>query len=821
MEYVIKRNGVRVPFNKEKIEIAVEKAMTDAGGGVNHSLSTKIADEIAAISEPMDVEAIQNAVENRLMQSGDYETARCYMNYRYLHGIARNEYKELMDAVDEKLMGKKIDNQNANVDEASFGGRIGEMSRVVSKRYALDYCMSKMARENHENNEIYIHDLDNYAVGSHNCLSCPIDKLLANGFKTRQVDIRPAQSINTAYQLVAVLFQIQSLSQFGGISATHFDFSMVPYVRKSFTKHIRDGLVYIEKKSEYKADRFKKWLEHDENHPDGTIHFDDAEFKSLHPDVWEYAMVMTRRECKQATEGILHNLNSLQSRSGNQLPFSSLNLGLCTEEEGRMVTEEFLNGLIRGTGKLHRTSIFPCTIFQMKTGVNRKPGDPNYDLYRLALKSTAQRLYPNYCNCDWSNQKVAVQYDRNVKKEALNSLDACEKQHLHNILTKNKDLAAKLSIIVSDDGMIIDEEYEVPTEISSTMGCRTWNSYDVNFKEVYEANIQSVLRTGQLRFDDLLSAAQKDGRGNICPVTIILPTLAMEAKEYILKNATGEDLEGQTVDKFMSMLDRKLYEAKDMLIERFNWICSQSPASAKFMWDNGTMVGYDGMDIRSAMKHGTLAVGMLGMAETLQILIGKNQTTPEGMELAERICNLYKTRCAEFKNDTSLNFGAYYTPAENLCFTAMTKFKEKYGEIPNVSDKKFFSNSVHVPVWEEVTPFEKINIESKLDSYSSAGAILYCEFDAAAKYNLEALEAVVNYAMDKNTPYFAINVPNDTCTDCGYCDELNDTCPQCGSHNIERLRRVTGYLTGSYTTAFNLGKQQEVELRVKHNRVIH
>ena len=469
MEYVIKRNGVKAPFDKSKIVNAIEKAMNDSSDSVNHELSEQIANEIAAIRQPMDVEAIQNAVENRLMQSGHYETARCYMNYRYLHGIARNKYKELMDAVDEKLMGKKIDNQNANVDEASFGGRTGEMSRVVSKRYALDYCMSDLAKKNHENNEIYTHDLDNYAVGDHNCTSCNIDKHLANGFKTRQVDIRPAQSINTAYQLVAVLFQIQSLSQFGGISATHFDYSMVPYVRKSFTKHLQDGLVYIEKKSQYKADRFKEWLKHDENRPDGTIHFDDP-FKDMHPDAWEYAMEMTRRECKQATEGLLHNLNSLQSRSGNQLPFSSINFGLCTDEEGRMVTEEFLNGLIRGTGKYHRTSIFPCAIFQMKTGVNRKPGDPNYDLYRLALKSTAQRLYPNYCNCDWSNQNAAVQYDRNVKKVVLASLNDGEKNRLYDILSKDKELAAKLSIVISDDGMIVDEEHESPTEISSTMG---------------------------------------------------------------------------------------------------------------------------------------------------------------------------------------------------------------------------------------------------------------------------------------------------------------------------------------------------------------
>lgn len=743
MEYVIKRDGTKVLFDKSKIVNAIEKAMNDSSDPVDHKLSDSIASEIAAIDSTMDVEAIQNAVENRLMQSGYYETTRSYMNYRYLHGIARSNYKELMDAVEEKLLGKKIDNQNANVDEASFGGRIGEMSRVVSKRYALDYCMSKMARENHENNEIYIHDLDSYAVGMHNCLSIPFDDLLANGFNTRQTDVRPAQSISTAFQLVAVIFQIQSLQQFGGVSATHLDWTMVPYVRKSFRKHYRDGRKYI-----YADGPIIKGLDDEVALAEDDFSITNPIFERYYPKAYQYAMDMTKRELNQAVEGMYHNLNTLQSRSGNQLPFTSINYGTCTLPEGRMVIEALLNASIKGIGKLHRTSIFPCGIFQMAKGINRAPGDPNYDMYQLALRSTAQRLYPNYANVDWSGNNG---YDKNNVKTYF-----------------------------------------------STMGCRTANGWDIN------------------GFEQL-----KDGRGNICPVTIILPTLAMEAKEYTIKNATGEDLEGQTVAKFMSILDQKLHEAKDMLIERFEWICSQSPESAKFMWENGTMAGYDGKDIRSALKHGTLAVGLLGMAETLQILIGEDQTCDNGLELAKKICQLYKDRCDEFKHKYSLNFGVYFTPAENLCFTAMQRFKAKYGDIKNVSDKEFFTNSVHVPVWREVTPFEKIDIESQLDGYSSAGCIAYVELDSTVKNNLGALETIVNYAMDHDIPYFAVNVPNDTCMECGYCDEIGDTCPECGSHNIRRLRRVTGYLTGDYTTAFNLGKQQEVELRVKHNRVIH
>ena len=378
---------------------------------------------------------------------------------------------------------------------------------------------------------------------------------------------------------------------------------------------------------------------------------------------------------------------------------------------------------------------------------------------------------------------------------------------------------------------ILVRQNELPIEQFSTMGCRTANGYDINAESSYKRNIKRVINNGKL-VDKVVSGAQKDSRGNICPVTIIMPTLAMEAREktekegnyvFISNGISGCDNEcyyKENIKNFMELLDIKIHEAKDMLLERFEWICNQPMESAKFMYENGTMEGYVPEEgIRSALKHGTLALGQLGLAETLQILIGKDHTTEEGMELAKRIEGLFKQRCAEFKEEYKLNFGVYYTPAENLCYTAMKKFKDKYGTISNVSDKQFFTNSIHVPVWKEITPFEKIDIESQLTGYSSAGCITYVELDSTCKNNLEALEEIVNYAMDKDIPYFAINVPNDTCLDCGYCGEFNDHCPMCGSENIQQLRRVTGYLTGDYKSAFNKGKQQETEMRVKHTGV--
>lgn len=736
---VIKRDGRKVDFDRNKIIKAVLAAFDEVDGEITPEAKRKatvITNHIESLNKKsMNVEDIQDIIETMLMDGKRKDVARAFVIYRNDRTRVREQNTNLMKSIKEKLTASNVQNQNANIDEKSFGGRVGEASDTVLKQYALDNCMSEMSRNNHLNNEIYIHDLNSYAVGMHNCLSIPFDKLLANGFNTRQTDVRPAQSVSTAFQLVAVIFQLQSLQQFGGVAATHLDWTMIPYVRKSFYKHYKNGLKYI---NESLNPLYKEFTEK----MNDTTPIN--EYTDVAPKAYQYAMDMTEKEVYQAVEGLYHNLNTLQSRSGNQLPFTSINYGTCTKPEGRMVTKALLDVSIKGIGKLHKTSIFPCGIFQCMKGVNRKPGDPNYDLFRLALRSTAQRLYPNYANVDWSGNEG---YDKNDPKTYF-----------------------------------------------STMGCRTANTWDIN-------------GFGQL----------KDGRGNICPVTIIMPTLAMEVKEKIINDLGVNYSEEYLIDDFMLLLDTKIHEAKDMLLERFEWICSQSPDSAKFMYENGVMEGYIPEEgIVSALKHGTLGVGQIGLAETLQILIGCDHTTDKGMKLAKKIEKLFYDRCAEFKKEYKLNFGTYFSPAENLCYTSMQKFKDKYGAIPNVSDKDFFTNSVHVPVWVEITPMQKIDIESQLTGYSRAGCITYTELNGSVKNNIDALETIVNYAMDKDVPYFAINVPNDMCTNCGYTDDIADKCPMCGCKEIRRLRRVTGYLTGDYKSAFNKGKQQEVEMRVSH-----
>lgn len=806
---VRKRDNTVEKFNFGKIEKAIESAFDSCKkhieatkkGNFEEIKKNAVAEILNCLNKKyneedditVDVEDIQDNVEGCLMSSDFQEVAKSYIIYRYLHKLVRENQTKLTKSLTKKLLAEDVQNQNANVDEYSFGGRMGEANRLVTKKYALDFCMSRKSRRNHENNEIYIHDLDSYAVGMTNCLTSPLDDLLSNGFNTRQTDVRPANSLNTAFQLVAVIFQLQSLQQFGGVSCSHLDWTMVKFFRKSFMKHYITAYIKQNEKF-YTSDLINIASEFykDENGLERTAldkfinDYKDEFFKEtglveedfkldnkdkLDAKLYQSALFDTLNELNQAIEGMYHNLNTLQSRSGNQLPFTSINYGTCTLPEGRLVIQALLQGSIKGVGKFHKTAIFPCSIFQCMKGVNRKEGDPNYDLYKLALKSTSMRIYPNYVNVDWS---VNEGYDRND-----------------------------------------------PRTYTSTMGCRTYNGKDINAEEGQNPQI-------------------KDGRGNLAPVTVIMPTLAMEVKESL----EGTEYTKNDLTKvFMKLLDKKISESKDMLLERYEWMCKQSSASAKFMWENNTMLGYKEEEgIRSALKHGTLAIGQLGLAETLQILIGKNHVSEEGMALAKEIEGLFNKRAAEYKNKYKLNFGVYYTPAENLCYTAMKKFKDMYGDVENVTyinllekdehgnikydenrkikfkrhDKCYFTNSIHVPVWEEMTPFEKIDIEAQLVNYSNAGCITYVELPSSTKNNIEALETIVNYAMDNDIPYFAINVPIDTCDDCGYCGDIGDVCPVCGSTHISHLRRVTGYLTGDYKSAFNPGKQEESEDRVKH-----
>ena len=439
---VIKRDERIQAFDWAKVEAAVGAAFKSVNQELDDAFKAQLQKSVEAAFKNVDavaVEDLQDIIQKELIKRNKYDAAEAFIIYRNKRTEIREQKSDLVKNITKKLNGTNIENQNANVDEASFGGRIGEAGRVVCKNDALKYRMSKKSRKNHENNEIYIHDLDSFSSGMHNCLSIPFDDLLANGFKTKQTDVRPAGSVNTAMQLVAVIMQLQSLQQFGGVAATHLDWTMVPYVRKSFYKHYYDGLKYIQGVEDFGI--YGKVT-------DKSI--DDDDYTSR-PDVYRYALDMTNKEIHQAVEGLYHNLNTLQSRSGNQLPFSSINYGTCTLPEGRMIIKALLDVSIEGLGTNGRTSIFPCGIFQYMKSVNDKPGTPNYDMYQLALRSTAQRLYPNYANCDWTAQNNWCEKDRKDKQQYIDALNDTDKNNLIEKLEKYPELCDILGIDITNE----------------------------------------------------------------------------------------------------------------------------------------------------------------------------------------------------------------------------------------------------------------------------------------------------------------------------------------------------------------------------------
>lgn len=675
---IIKRDGSKVDFDRNKITLAIKKALEAcdmASDTIALSVTEDVVQSIGEVPE-IDQERVQDLVEDALMKRGMLKVAKAYIKYRYRHAMARNANIELYNGILDKLAAKHVQNQNANVDENSFGGRMGEANILVLKDVALNFKMSDRTRNDHLQNIVYQHDMEHWATGEHNCLQLNLAKLLDEGVILRQGDIRSPNYISSALQQLVVLIQSQSTQMFGGCAAV-IDFALVPYVRKSFKAHYikrafenymfdramadadpneeMNAILwkYPTKASWYSLDdealksiedAFTKWF----MELNGLV---DADFKfastRLDQTLKACALQDTRKEVHQAMEGLFHNLVSILARSGSQLPFSSCDAGLCTEPEGRLITEQMLICCMEGIGKLHTTAVFPITIFVCKKGVNLYPTDPNYDLFRLALKCTAKRLYPMFLNGDWSNQKAWVAADRDAKRHVLSALTDEQRSELVTRLHENPEVADKLMLKVVDGGLAIDE-VERNYESMTCMGCRTVNGFDLNAEDSYRTAIIDVIQKGDTDVD-VLSGAQKYGRGNIAPVTIILPELAM--------------LANRDVEPFMQLLEMKIQDAAESLIERFEIIKAQPPSAAPFMYTNHTMAGYIPEEgIESALKHGTFAIGQLGLAETLQLLIGADQTTPEGMELAKRIEQLYKDKINELRGKYKMNFGVYGSP---------------------------------------------------------------------------------------------------------------------------------------------------------------
>lgn len=733
---VTKRDGRQVVFDPHKIEVAITKAYWEEEYFPTHPIhphAHAIAEKIQNMDKNLTVEGIQDIVERELMLV-DPDTAKKYILYRNKRSKAREQRGKIFEAIRRRLDAVAVQNSNANVDERSFSGREKEASSDIQKIYALENVLSEEVSNAHRNMIIYQHDLEKTPIGEHNCLNIDFKKLFEEGFETRNGDIRPPSSFSTACQQVAVIFQCQSQVQFGGVGTVHLDYDLAPFVKRSFYKHWQDGIKYIGQV--YIPDDVDVF----QGAPDMSIE-DYPKDSTNERHIYRYAMDMLNKEMKQSAEALYHNLNTLESRAGSQVPFTSINFGRDTSVEGRMVSRVMLNASLAGIGKHHKTSIFPISIFQRKRGINANEGDVNYDLQKLALESLSKRIYPNFCNCDWSQAHESI-----------------------------------------DD----------PDTYFSTMGCRTMLGYD---------------RHGL--------GYRRVGRGNNVPVTIILPQLGLK-HGIALGERTEPDIEG-----FWEEFESTLALAEQGLLERFDVMVCQRAAAAPFMYSNGTIAnGQDCFDtVYDSLRHNTLAIGYLGVAEMCQALFGENHAKSKkahafALSVVQRI-NEYAKEASE-RND--LNFSCYATPAEGLCSTALKALRKQYGIIPKITDRDYITNSHHVPVWEEVGIFEKLEIEAPFCKYPTGGCITYVELDATFVTNTKAIEQIIDYAFDTlDIPYLAFNFPIDTCLDCGYSAEFNDRCPECGSTHIEQLRRVTGYLTTDYRK-FNEGKRAETVERVKHSR---
>ena len=733
MTKVIKRDGRKVDFDRNKIIKAVLAAFNEIDGEITPEAKRKatvITNHIESLNKKsMNVEDIQDIIETMLMDGKPKDVARAFVIYRNDRTREREKHSDIVKRVMKRVNATDVQNANANVDEKSFSGREKEASADVGKTIALDYGgLSKEVTQAHKDMLVYQHDLEKAIYGVHNCLNLDFGEIFTYGFKTRNGDVRPPKSFSTACQLVAVAFQCQSQVQFGGVGSIHLDYDLAPFVKMSFSKHFKDGLKWVENE-----------LEDYINHIPKSIGIEDLEAKS-HKKAYEYAMTMLENEGQQSAQGLYHNLNTLESRQGSQVPFTSINLGRDTSPEGRLVTKWIMNASIDGIGEHHLTSIFPISIFQYKNGVNAKPGDPNYDLKQLALKSMSKRIYPNWCNGNWSQAH---------------------------------------------------EDEDNPDTFFSTMGCRTLVGYDRH-------------GLGYIR----------QGRGNNVPNTIILPKLGIEYGICLGKRDKAD------LDGFWNGLENALQLCEKGLLERYELIKKQSPKSAPFMYQNHTMKGSrDCVEtVENAVKHNTLGIGLIGVAEMCVALFGKNHAEDENvhtfaLSVVKRIYDYAKE--ASERND--LNFGCYFTPAEGLCRTALKSLRKQYGVIPNVTSHEYLTNSVHVPVWQKVSIYDKLRIEAPFTKYATSGCITYIELESTFVQNTKAIEDIIDYAFNElDIPYLAFNFPIDSCLDCGYQGEFNNECPQCGSKNIQQLRRVTGYLTTDYRN-FNEGKQAEVEERVKHS----
>ncbi len=733
IQTVVKRDGRVVGYNEEKIKAAIRKAMLATEAGDDEALIQRIADHIGARGkEQMSVEGIQDMVELELMKSPRKEVAKCYINYRHKRSIARKaKTRDLfLEIINTK--NNDITRENANMNADSPAGMMMKFASETTKPFVDDYLLSEEAREAVRANYLHIHDKDYYPTKSLTCVQHPLDKILNNGFWAGHGESRPAKRIETASVIACISMETAQNEMHGGQAIPAFDFYLAPFVRRTFIEEVK---ILEDINGEDYKDLYDAKIDDYIIRP-----LDDLKGRER---VLQHAINRTASRVHQAMEAFIHNMNTIHSRGGNQVVFSSINYGTDFSAEGRCIIRELLHSTWEGVGN-GSTAIFPIQIWKKKKGVSYLPEDPNYDLYKLACKVTARRFFPNFVNLD-------ATYNFHEKWD----INDPERYH-----------------------------YEV-----ATMGCRT--------------------RVFENRFGPKTSI----GRGNISFSTINIVRLAIECMKI-------EDQQ-ERIDEFFKKLDRVLDITARQLDDRFQFqrtaLAKQFPLLMSQLW-NGCENLKPTDTIESVINQGTLGIGFIGLAECLIALTGKHHgESQESQELGLKIVSHMRERVNEFCEKYKHNYSVLATPAEGLSGKFTRRDRKDFGEIPGVTDKIYYTNSNHVPVYYKCSPKHKAEVEAPYHEITRGGHIFYVEIDGDATHNPQAIMDIVDLMDKYNIGYGSVNHNRNRCLDCGYEDATEDLheCPECHGHNIDQLQRITGYLVGT-TDRWNSGKLAEL-----HDRVVH
>ena len=733
IQTVVKRDGRIVGFNEQKIGAAIRKAMLTTDAGEDNELIVKITDRVSIRGKSqMSVEEIQDMVEDELMKSSRPDVAKIYIKYRSARTIARKAKTRDIFLEIINIKNNDVTRENANMNADTPAGMMMKFSSETTKPFVDDYLLSDVVKDAVKNNYLHIHDKDYYPTKSLTCVQHPLDKILKYGFQAGHGESRPAKRIETASILGCISMETVQNEMHGGQAIPAFDFYLAPYVRKSFVEEVK---VLEDLNAEDYSELYNSEIED----------FIDTPLTGLvgRERIKQHAINKTVERVHQAMEAFIHNMNTIHSRGGNQVVFSSINYGTDTSAEGRCIIRELLKSTYEGVGN-GETAIFPIQIWKKKRGVSYLPTDRNYDLYKFACQVTARRFFPNFIN-----------------------LDAPYNHH---------------------DKWDINDPERYKWECA-TMGCRT--------------------RVFENRFGPKTSI----GRGNISFSTINIVRLAIECM-----NIKDKD---ERIACFFAKLDNLLEVTAQQLHDRMEFqktaFAKQFPLLMRGLW-----IGSENLSpndtIASVINQGTLGIGFIGLAECLIALTGKHHgECEESQELGLKIVTYMRDRVLEFCDRYQHNYSVLATPAEGLS-GRFTKFdKKKYGIIPGVTDKDYYTNSNHVPVYYKCSALHKAQIEAPYHALTGGGHIFYVEIDGDATHNPEAVMNIVDMMDRFNIGYGSVNHTRNRCMDCGYenAEKVMDECPHCGSYNIDRLQRITGYLVGT-TDRWNKAKLAELNDRVVH-----